>query len=161
MQVTLINFPTTLVAKLQHRGDPVLLNDSIASFIAWRQQTGLSPVHQSQTYGIAWDDPTTTPPAAFRFDLCGTVSAPIPENNFGVINGEISGGRYAVVRHHGSHDTLSTTVGALLREWLPESGETLRDAPLFFHYLNVGPEVAQDALLTDIYLPLDARSRQG
>jgi AraC family transcriptional regulator len=37
---------------------------------------------------------------------------------------------------------------------LPESGEELRDFPLFFNYLNLVPDVAEHELVTDIYLPL-------
>jgi AraC family transcriptional regulator len=43
---------------------------------------------------------------------------------------------------------------SLYRDWLPESGEELRDFPLFFHYHNFVHEVAEHELLTDIYLPL-------
>ena len=70
-------------------------------------------------------------------------------------NGEIKGGRYAVGRHTGSLDTISNTVWAMFRDWLPDSGETLRDAPVFFHYLNFVHEVPEHALQTDIYLPLN------
>jgi hypothetical protein len=42
----------------------------------------------------------------------------------------------------------------LYRDWLPASGEELRDFPLYFHYLNLVHEVAVHELLTDIYLPL-------
>ena len=42
----------------------------------------------------------------------------------------------------------------LYREWLPTSGEDLRDFPLFFHYLNLIPETPEHELLTDVYLPL-------
>ena len=154
MNVNIIDFPTTPIATLQHRGSPDLVNASAARFIAWRKSSGLSPVRQSSTFGIAWDDPQTTPPEAFRFDICGSVSAPVPDNDFGVINAEIAGGRYAVARHAGSLDTLSQTVWWMFREWLPGSGESLRDDPVFFHYLNFVNDVAEHELLTDIYLPL-------
>lgn len=100
------------------------------------------------------DDPQTTPQEAFRFDICGTVDRPVGENAFGVINGEIPGGRCAVVRHHGSLDTLANSVWFLYRDWLPASGETLRDFPVYFRYLNFVHEVAEHELQTDIYLPL-------
>lgn len=154
MEVKIVDFPHTQVAMLQHRGSPALVNDSAATFIAWRKRTGLSPVSESQTFGIAWDDPATTSAEAFRFDICGSVTTAIPENDFGVINGEIAGGRYAVGRHSGSLDNLSQTVWAMFRDWLPGSGETLRDAPVFFHYLNFINDVPEHQLQTDIYLPL-------
>jgi len=37
---------------------------------------------------------------------------------------------------------------------LPESGEELRGFPMFFHCLNLQPEVAEYGLVTDIYLSL-------
>jgi len=45
-------------------------------------------------------------------------------------------------------------VAPLFTEWLPASGETLGDFPLFFHYVNVGPDVAEHEMITDVYLPL-------
>lgn len=154
MDVKIVEFPHTNVAMLTHQGNPDRVNDSAATFIEWRRSTGFSPVKSSQTYGIAWHDPQTTPPEQFRFDICGSVAAPIPENAFGVVNAEIPGGRCAVVRHQGSLDSLSDSVWYLFREWLPGSGETPRDFPVFFQYLNFVHEVPEHALLTDIYLPL-------
>jgi hypothetical protein len=78
--------------------------------------------------------------------------APIQEDNpFGVTNGTIPGGRCAVVRHHGSHDSLSESARYLYRDWLPASGEELRDFPMYFHYLKFVHQVAVHELLTDIY----------
>ncbi|MFH7926888.1 GyrI-like domain-containing protein [Enterobacter roggenkampii] len=54
-------------------------------------------------------------------------------------SGESDGGRYAVGRHTGSLDTISATVWVMFRDWLPASGETLRDAPIFLrHDLRAG-----------------------
>lgn len=53
-----------------------------------------------------------------------------------------------------SLDTLSHSVWAMFRNWLPGSNETLRDAPVFFHYLNFVNDVYEHELQTDIYLPL-------
>ena len=86
LDVNIIDFPSIPVAMLPHRCSPELLNYSVAKFIMWRKETGLSPVNQSQTFGVAWDDPATTAPEAFRFDICGSVSEPIPDNRYGVAN---------------------------------------------------------------------------
>ncbi|AKJ40713.1 AraC family transcriptional regulator [Pragia fontium] len=155
MKVSIVNFPATAVAMLAHRGQSERLNETAARFIEWRKTTGLSPVRTSQTYGIAPHDPLTTKPDDFRFDICGSVDALIPEDNpFGVINGIIPAGRCAVVRHHGSHCSLTESARYLYRDWLPTSGEELRDFPMYFHYFNFVHEVAIHELLTDIYLPL-------
>jgi AraC family transcriptional regulator len=155
MNVEIINFPETRVAMLTHRGQVERMNESAARFIEWRKTTGLSPVASSKTYGVSPNDPATTKPEEFRFDFCGTVNAAIDENNqFDVVNSTIPAGRCAVLRHHGSHDTLAESARYLYRDWLPASGEKLRDFPLFFHYFNFVHEVAAHELLTDIYLPL-------
>lgn len=154
-QVRIITFPATSVAMLTHYGQPERINETAARFIEWRKTTGFSPVASSQTYGIAPHDPTLTPPDEFEFHICGTVTSPIIEDNrFGVINSDIPAGRCAVLRHQGSHDALTGLAKSLYRDWLPESGEELRDFPLFFHYHNFVHEVAEHELLTDIYLPL-------
>lgn len=154
MDVKIIQLPTTQIARLRHRGNPDLVNETAAKFIAWRKVSGLSPVASCATWGISWDDPAATPADDFRFDIGGTVSQPVPENSFGVVNGEIPGGRCAVVRHHGSLDTLAQSIWFLYRDWLPASGESLRDFPVFFRYLTFVHEVGEHELQTDVYLPL-------
>jgi len=154
MDVKIADFKQTKIATLEHRGAHELLNDSVITFIAWRKASGLSPVKSSKTFGIAYDDPNTTEPEKFRFDLCGEVMADVPDNHQGVVNRVIPGGRCAVIRHFGSHNGIGEIAYYLYRDWLPESGEDLRDFPLFFHYLNLMPETLEHELITDIYLPL-------
>ena len=154
MEVKIIDFPATDIAVLEHRGAPALVHDTVQRFIDWRKITGLSPVHSSRHFGIAYDDPATTPPEQFRFDLGGSVTAPVPENPWGVVNKHLPAGRCAVVRHLGSRDHIGDSIYPLYREWLPQSGEELRDFPLFFEYLNLIPHVEEHALVTDIFLPL-------
>lgn len=154
MDVQIVDFKETKVALLEHHGAPERVNDSALIFIGWRKASGLSPVKTSRSFGIVYSDPDTTPADEFRFDICGEVAEDVPPNPQGVINSTIPAGRCAVVRHLGSHDRLSESIYPLYREWLPHSGEEARDYPLFFHYLNLVPEVDEHELITDIYLPL-------
>ncbi len=154
MDVKIVTFEEIKVAALEHRGAPEQVDDSARAFIAWRKESKLSPVKTSKTYGIAYDDPDAVEPEAFRFDICGSVITDVPANPQGVINKVIPGGRCAVARHLGSHDRIGESASYLYREWLPGSGEALRDFPLFFHYLNLKPETPEHELITDIYLPL-------
>jgi len=154
MQAEIVDFEETKVAVLEHRGDPELLNDSIQKFIEWRKESGLSPVKSSNSYGLVYDDPNNTEPEKFRFDICGSVRYEIPANTHKIITKTIPGGRCAVLRHTGSHDLMHSKIYDLYWNWLPESKEELRDFPMFFHYINLLPEVAESELLTDIYLPL-------
>jgi len=154
MEVRLIEFEETPVAVLEHRGAPELVNDSAKLFIEWRKESGFSPVRTSQTFGIAYDDPAATEPEDFRFDICGSMTGAVPDNPQGVVNKVIPGGRCAAVRHLGAHDRINETAYYLYREWLPDSGESVRDFPLFFHYLNLLPDTPEHELVTDVYLPL-------
>ncbi|MDX8126675.1 AraC family transcriptional regulator [Methylomonas defluvii] len=154
MNVNIVEFSETTIAVLEHRGPPSLIMESVRGFIDWRKQSGLSPIASSRTFGIAYDDPAVTPAESFRFDVCGEVKQPVPENSQGVINKLIPGGRCAVVRHIGSTDRISDSVYYLYREWLPDSGEELREFPLFFHYIKRVPETPEHEQITDVYLPL-------
>ena len=77
----------------------------------------------------------------------------IGPNRHGVVEKTIPGGRCARIRHLGSLEYIGEADHAY-REWLPGSGETLRDFPPFFHYVNVGPDVREEDMITDVYLPL-------
>jgi len=105
-------------------------------------------------FGIAYDDPENTPPEEFRFDICGEIGTNVPENPQGVTTKRIPAGRCARIRHYGSTDRISESVYHLYREWLPDSGEELRDFPLIFHYVKRIPETAEHEQITDVYLPL-------
>lgn len=155
MNIKIVDFPTTPIAALEHQGSPESLMNTVQRFKEWRKSTGLSPVGSQATYGVVYNDPDSVPPAEFRFDVCGAVSSPIPSNPQGVKNKEIPAGRCAVLRHLGSRDLIGESVRAMYRDWLPGSGENPRDFPIFFHYLNLFPEVPECDLQTDIYLPLE------
>lgn len=152
MDVRIVEFPETRVAALEHRGAPQFEYDTARKFIEWRIANRLSPEHH-RTYGIHYTDPRTTPPENHHMDICVSVNLPVPPNPQGVINKVIAGGRCAVVRHVGPREFIGAA-GFLVDEWLPTSGEARRDDPVFFHYVNVGPDVAEHEMITDVYLPL-------
>ena len=154
MKVQISKHEEFSVAVLEHRGPAENLMASVEKFIEWRKATDLSPVTTSKTLGIPYSDPETTVPEDFHFDICGSVKGDVPENEFGVIKKRIPGGRFAVARHLGSTDAIGKTVHALYGEWLPKSGEELKDFPCFFHYIARMPTVSEHEQITDVYLPL-------
>lgn len=141
------------VALLEHRGDWRRLGETIRAFIAWRRAHGLSP-STSATYNIAWNDPETTPPQDFRFGLCAATTMAIAPNQSGVTPFVIEGGRCAVLRHTGSDESLGAAVRYIYAEWLPQSGEELRDFPAYFQRVRFFPDVPEREAVTDIFLPL-------
>lgn len=152
MQADIVDFPETLVAALEHRGPEHLTYTTTKKFIAWRQANGLRP-GAGNTYGVHYTDPATTPPEDYRLDICLSVTEPVAPNSQGVITKTIPAGRCARVRHIGSRHNIHPA-DWIYREWLPKSGEELRDYPIFFHYVNVGPDVKEHEMITDVYLPL-------
>ena len=154
MQVRIVEGQDIAVGKLEHRGSPASVPGSVATFIEWRKQSGLSPVRESRSFGIAYDDPDLVKPEDFRFDICGSVAGPVPANPQGIVDGVLPGGRCAVVRHAGSRDRVAESVYYLFRDWLPGSGEEPRDFPVYFEYLDAGTETPEEQQQTDIFLPL-------
>jgi len=155
MKVEIVKFEETEVAVKEHRGAPQRLNHSVSEFIHWRKETGYSPVTISKTFGLAYDDPESTVPEKFRFDICGEIDKAVPNNEYGIVNKTIPAGRCAKVRHYGSHDDMGNTIRALYSDWLLQNGEQLRNFPCYFHYVNLFPQVDEHELITDIYLPIE------
>ena len=152
MEVKIINFPETRVAAIEHRGSPATEHKSAKKLIAWRLENKLSP-SKHQSYGVHYDDPAATPPEKYRVDFCVSVDDEVPDNKYGVVNKVIPSGKCAVARHIGSRENVTAAI-YLYKEWLPKSGEKLRDFPVFFHYVNVGPDIAEEEMVTDVYLPI-------
>lgn len=152
MDVQIVVFPETTVAAVEHRGSPQLEYEAAKRLVAWRQRNQLDR-ERHRSYGIHYTDPYTTPPSDHRVDFCLAVEFEVPPNPEGVVNKVIPGGRCAKARHLGSRAHNAAAV-FLYREWLPQSGERVGDFPIFFHYVNVGPDVKEHEMITDVYLPL-------
>ena len=152
MHVEIVDFPETAVAAVEHHGDPALEHTTARRLIAWRIAHRLSPDRHA-SYGVHYTDPRTTPPAEHRVDFCVAYDGEVAPNEDGVVARVIPASRCAVTRHFGSRAHVSAAV-QLVEQWLPASGEQEGAFPMFFHYVNVGPHVTEDEMLTDVYLPL-------
>jgi AraC family transcriptional regulator len=150
--VNIVEFETTQVAALEHHGDPAKVLNSVKIFIQWRKLNKLSP-KVSNTYNVIYGDPTTAP-QNFQMDICASTDKPIFDNEQGVISKTIPGGRCAVLRHIGTDANIGASCEHLYGTWLPQSGEELRDFPCFFHRVTLFPDVNENEMITDIYLPL-------
>ncbi|WDD97471.1 AraC family transcriptional regulator [Thalassomonas actiniarum] len=151
--VNTVFFAKRQVAVLEHRGAPELLGHSIAKFISWRKANNLPP-KVSETFNLVYDDPHACEGQDFRFDLCAGVTGEVEENAAGVKLKEIPEGRCAVFRHIGPDENLRAGIEYLYGPWLEQSGEQLRDFPLFFQRVSFFPEVAEQEMITDVFLPL-------
>ncbi len=150
--VTLRDFPATPVAVMEHRGDPAAIGDTIRRFIAWRRANGLRPA-TSATFNRFHSDPADLAAGPVRIDLCVATDRRFPASD-GVVADLLPGGRCAVLRVTGRSDDLEDAALHLYRDWLPDSGEELRDAPLFCQRLRFFPDVPETEAITDLFLPL-------
>lgn len=152
-QVEMIAFQATPIAVYQHRGNPGLLPQSIRSFIQWRKEHKLSPARYA-TFNLLDQHPDEVAPEDFRFDLATQVEAGFASAHDHIICTDIPAGLCARLRLRGSDDGLEQAIRFLYADWLPQSGKSLRDFPLFLQRLNFFPDVSENELITDLYLPL-------
>lgn len=154
--VTIREVAPTRVAIFEHHGDPDTLDATIQRFIAWRKARGMSP-QTNPTFNIWYSERRPANPADYRMDLCIGLRAdqPIDEETVkaGEIKlGEIPGGRCAVLRVTGDTHNLEPAALYLYRDWLPESGEEMRDFPIYCQrFFLEGPELGTAA---ELFLPL-------
>lgn len=151
--VSIVQFESTRVALLKHRGDPHRLMESVRKFIDWRKQHRLPP-QRSATFNLIYDDPLSTPAEEFRFDLCCAITSPIDANPEGVEESTIPGGRCARLHYVGPDDGMGEAIRFLYATWLPQSGEEPRDFPLFLQRVRFAPEVPEHLSEIDFYLPI-------
>jgi AraC family transcriptional regulator len=151
--ISIQNVPNTHVAVMPHRGDPRAINATIQRFISWRKANGLSP-RTNATYNIFHSDPRTTAPEDYRLDLCVGVDRALASAAYGVESAAIPGGRCAVLRVIGSSDDLEPAAQFLYREWLPQSGQELRDFPVYCQRISFFPDVPECETVTDLFLPI-------
>lgn len=152
MDVRIVEFPQTRVAAVEHRGPPALEHETARRLVAWRIERRLPPERHA-TYGVHHTDPRTTPPDAHRVDLCVAFDGEVAPNAHGIVSKVIPACRCAVARHVGSRDDVRAARW-LHEVWLPASGETAGGFPPFFHYVNVGPGIRDEDMITDVHLPL-------
>ena len=153
MDVQIIEFPKTRVAAIEHFGPPALEHDTVRKLITWKVENRLLDPLKYRSYGIHYTDPWTTPPSEHHVDFCLSVEEDVGPNQFGIKNMAIPACRCAYARDVGSRFDNKTAI-YVVEIWLPQSGEALGDFPMFFHYVNVGPNVREEEMITDVYLPL-------
>ncbi|NRR28966.1 GyrI-like domain-containing protein [Oxalobacteraceae bacterium] len=99
-------------------------------FTPWQQASGLTG---RTTYGVAQDDPSTTPAGECRYDAC--VEVPDDYQPGGPAKlATLAGGRYAVTHFKGRGDQIPGAWQAFFGDWFPHSGLQLDQRPSFERY---------------------------
>ncbi|MEL7689114.1 AraC family transcriptional regulator [Citromicrobium bathyomarinum] len=144
----IVDFSEVPIIRLTHHGDPAALNGSISRFIAWRKANRVGP-QVARTFNVFHG----VEPEDVRVDLA-CQAMPGLEPGEGMERASIPAGRCARLRLVGVNDELEAPATWLYRNWLPESGETLRDYPLFCERSNFGPGLPESEMVADLFLPL-------
>ena len=112
---------------------------------------------ETQMIGMSHDSPDITDADKLRYDACITLNQSVqPQGEFNLQT--IAGGRYALFVHKGPYEKFDETYRLIFGQWLAQSGERLRDAPIFERYLNRDPRRTKpENLHTEIYVPLTDR----
>ncbi|HUL01169.1 MAG TPA: GyrI-like domain-containing protein [Nitrospirota bacterium] len=153
MNVQIVIFPETKLAAIEHRGSPSLEHDTANKLIAWKLEKRFLDPLKYRSYGLHYTDPRTALPSKHHVDFCLSIEEDVDANSYGIINKVIPCIRCACARDVGSRSN-NKAAAYLYEEWLPQSGESLGDFPIIFHYVNVGPNVLEEEMITDVYLPL-------
>jgi len=130
------------------------VGESWETLLMWAAEEGLMGSH-FETIGISHDDPDITDPSRLRYDACITIGNGITPQVDGLRMKTIPAGRFAVAKHLGPYDEISTTYYALLGGFVPQAGLRLADEPPFEIYWNSPDEVDPEELDTDICLRLE------
>jgi len=153
IDVTLRDEPAFVVAALPHKGPYHEIGNTLMAHAKLAGETGLMP-RLGPGIGLYYDDPSTVPPEELRSHAGCQVAddGALPE---GFDRVEVPAGRVAVALYKGPYDGIPAAWSAAYGDWLPGSGETLADRVPFERYLNMPGEVPDDALLTEIVIPLE------
>lgn len=143
--------PLTLAA-IRHTGSYMQIGSSYERLYAWAAGRGLiGPA--TRAVALYHDDPGTVPEEALRSDA-GIVLPPGIDPGPEVRRVEVAGGRHAVIVHQGPYAELEGPYRWLYGTWLPQSGETPADRPVYEEYLNNPRDLPPTEWRTAICLPL-------
>lgn len=128
-------------------------HQTLKKLIAWCKLNKLYDTQKYHHYGIHYTDPQTIPEHLHRVDFAITYDCFIEANCYGIINKTIPELRCAKATDIGSRYN-NQAIKYLIQQWLPLSGEQLGNYPPIYHYVNVGPNIPPEEMITDVYLPL-------
>ena len=153
--VTIRDVPSMPVAIMEHRGDRAMLGTTIERFKAWCKAKGLSPETGRASVMVFRSERCPEDPVNYSMDLCVGTDQPIDMNDETMKAGVIPGGRCAVLRYPGNTHNLEPAALYLYREWLPDSGEEVRDFPIYCQRrLSLIPDMSAHEVIVELFLPL-------
>jgi AraC family transcriptional regulator len=132
MKVHVIERPPARIAYLRHVGP---YGEPISTF--WQEEVYPWMVQNDfmglPRCGVIHDDPQVTAAERCRYDAGVELPAAFGAGQR-LLTTTVAGGRYAMTPYLGTADDIGATWSALLRDWLPASGQRLDARPFFEYY---------------------------
>jgi len=154
MDVSIDQMPELRVGAVRHTGPYMQINRAFAKLGEIVDNAGVKKTKERAMLAIYYDDPETTPPEQLRSEAALT----FPENTTlprGLEEHTIPGGRYAKTTFVGPYEKLGDVWARFMGEWLPASGERVRNSPSYEIYRNTPEDTKPEDLRTDLYIPLE------
>ncbi|TPL46446.1 AraC family transcriptional regulator [Mesorhizobium sp. B2-4-6] len=153
--VTILDVPDMPVAIMEHRGSRAKIKETSERFRAWCEASGLSVGSGRSSFMVFRSEREPAVPEDYSVDLCVSTDRSISREDEWMKAGTIPGGRCAVLRYPGNTNNLEPAALYLYRDWLPESGEELRDFPIYARRQLVPiADIRAHEVVVDLYLPL-------
>jgi len=149
--VSIIELDEIPILVMPHDGPAQTLPQTVARFISWRKAARFSP-DRSRTFTLYHGDPDCDGVPTCIELACSAPATIVADE--GMAKAIIPAGRYARLLVRGPHDDLEHPANWLYEEWLPASGEELRDFPLLCERSRIGPQYEPHEMLTELLLPL-------
>jgi len=156
MDVEIKKMPEQRVAAVRHVGPYNQIGQAFGRLGEIAGPAGLFTNPNAAMIALYHDDPESTPADELRSDAGVAVASGVALPNE-LAEHRLPAGRYAKTVHVGSYETLGDTWARFLGEWLPESGERLRDGPSYERYVNDPRTTPKERLITEIYVPIEGQ----
>ncbi|WNO03950.1 AraC family transcriptional regulator [Rhodoferax mekongensis] len=153
MDVRVGIFPEKIIAVVEHFGSPSLEYLTAKRLNQWKDRYMRDSPSMGNSFAIYHTRRYAVEARLHRVDFGVEVDFPVQPNVYGVVSKVLPSCRCAILRDVGGR-YLSNAIDYLQDTWLKTSGEELSGLPVFYHYLNVGPELKAAEMITDVYLPL-------
>ena len=153
MNVEIKDMKELRVATVEHVGPYNRISEAFARLGQIAGPAGLFRPDAAML-AIYHDDPETTPASELHAEAGITVSrdAKLPQ---GLGEEQLPAGRYACTTHKGPYEGLGDTWARFMGEWLPRSGERMKDSASFEIYRNTPENTPKEKLETELYIPLE------
>ncbi|AJY47006.1 AraC family transcriptional regulator [Martelella endophytica] len=150
--IELRNMKGRVLGGVAHRGSYMEVDKAFGQAVGLMMASGKFTPDMQMT-GVYFDDPSIVAEKELRSFAGLTVpaDADLPQ---GLERYEAPAGLYAVLTHKGPYAELHKAYSWFYGSWLPVKGHEPGDAPPMEVYLNNPREVAPEALLTEICVPL-------